>query len=90
MNYEPKIAKSDLIHGEYYAGRCRNSRIARWDATTEHFVYWRTKFNSTFLEKIRHPADEQYYDVFVVDSVCTPEREIPLDSDKGLNDEGID
>lgn len=67
MDYTPKIAKKDLVHGVYYKGRCRNATIARWDGEREVFVHWRKKFNNTFLETIKHPEDEQHFDVFVVE-----------------------
>ncbi len=78
-NYDPKIAKKDLIDGAYYKGTCRNAEIARWDGKKQHFVHWRTKFGQTFLEEIKHPEDEQYYDVFVVEGIIEkPTKEIPL------------
>ena len=77
--YMPKIAKADLVHGEYYRGRCRNASIARWNAETQRFVHWRTKWHNTFTEEICHPDDEQYFDVFVVEAPCEPEKEIPFD-----------
>lgn len=58
------IAKKDLEHGAYYRGRCRNAEYARWNANTNFFVHWRYKFGTTFLEEIRHPDDEHFYDVF--------------------------
>jgi hypothetical protein len=42
-------------------------------------VHWRSKFGSTFLEEIKHPEDEQDFDVFVVESKTeNPTKEIPL------------
>lgn len=80
MDYTPKIAKADLEHGAYYKGRCRNASEARWNSERQCFVHWRTKFNSTFLEEIKHPEDDKYFDVFVVnEKIEKPEREIPLD-----------
>ena len=79
MDYTPKIAKKDLVHGAYYKGRCRNANEARWNAERECFIHWRTKFNTTFLEEIKHPEDEKTFDVFVVESECAvPQKEIPL------------
>ena len=77
--YIPKIAKADLMHGEYYRGRCRNASIARWNAETQRFVHWRHKCGFVFTEEICHPDDEQYFDVFVVEARCEPEKEIPFD-----------
>ncbi len=56
------ISKADLIPGAYYAGICRNAQIARWDG--EMFIHWRRKFSSVFLESIKHPDDEPFFDVF--------------------------
>ncbi len=79
-NYTSKIAKSELEHGAYYAGRCRNASVARWDADKQKFLHWRTKFNETFLEEICHPEDDTMFDVFVVESkIDSPVKEIPLD-----------
>lgn len=77
--YQPKIAKQDLVHGAYYEGRCRNATVARWNAERECFVHWRTKFGQRFIEEIRHPEDDQHYDVFVVERVLdNPDQEIPF------------
>lgn len=78
MDYTPKIAKKDLKHGQYYKGRCRNASIARWNGERGMFIHWRTKFGTKFLEEIRHPEDEQVYDVFVVEEECEPVEEIPF------------
>src|SRR5271154_6091772 len=46
------LPKEALRHGVYYYGRCRNARIARWDAVRQVFVHWRKKFSDVFLEEI--------------------------------------
>ena len=74
MEYKSKINKSDLEHGVYYSGHCRNASEARWDATIQRFIYWRSKFGELFLEEICHPEDDQIYDVFVVES----KKEVPI------------
>ena len=72
--------KSDLVHGEYYSGQCRNATVARWNAEHQCFIHWRTKFGFTFLETIKHPDDDQVYDVFLVEKrIDPPEKEIPLE-----------
>ena len=71
-----KVARKDLVHGVYYYGSCRNAEVARWDAEKGVFVHWRTKFGQTFKEEIRHPEDEQNFDVFIV--------EYELDDDDGI------
>lgn len=74
------IAKADLVHGAYYSGRCRNATVARWNADRQVFVHWRTKFGQVFTEEIKHPDDEQRYDVFEAEAViAVPEKEIPFD-----------
>ena len=81
MNNEPTvfIAKKDLIDGEYYLGSCRNASVARWNSKDELFYHWRTKFGSKFIETIKHPDDEQKYDVFFPFTVAIEYKEIPLD-----------
>lgn len=74
------IPKSDLEHGAYYAGRCRNASIARWNADNERFYHWRHKFGWNYVETIRHYDDKTLFDVFrpthKLDTVETP---IPMD-----------
>lgn len=77
--YEPKIKKEDLEHGAYYKGECRNATEARWNGEKQCFVHWRQKFTMIFLEEIKCPEDEKYYDVFVTENKLeTPTKEIPL------------
>lgn len=79
MDYTPKIKKEDLVHGEYYYGRCRNANIARWHEPLNRFIYWRTKFGQTFLEEICCPEDDKHFDVFVAEHIAgDPEKEIPF------------
>jgi len=78
-DYTPKIEKADLVHGAYYYGRCRNASIARWNAETERFVYWRNKFGHVFVEEICHPEDDKVFDVFVVEKeIDPPVKKIPF------------
>jgi len=80
-DYTPKIAKKDLKHGVYYAGDCRNTEIARWNAEDENFYHWRYKFGDCFIETIKHPEDDDRYDVFIVERELDPtevDTEIPL------------
>ena len=75
-----KVPKSELVHGAYYIGHCRNSEIARWNAITSRFVYRRHTFGHEFLEEIHHSEDYCGYDVFIVESLLehAPEQEIYL------------
>ena len=78
--YDPVIPKQDLVIGEYYYGRCRNAKVARWDG--QQFVYWRTKFKYVFKETIKCPEDDSVWDVFVAERVALPEeitKEITLE-----------
>ena len=81
--YDPIIPKQDLVAGEYYYGRCRNAKVARWDG--EQFFYWRTKFNCVFKESIKCPEDDSIFDVFVAERVALKEeitKEILLETDQ--------
>ena len=77
------IPKRELIAGAYYRGHCRNADIARWDAATQQFYYTRYKFGDTFVEAIRHPEDDDGYDLFMprarVDAAACEEIVIPED-----------
>lgn len=71
------IVLADLEVGAYYAGRCRNASVARWNGRV--FVYWRHKFGETFAEEINHFEDDNGYDLFKPDAkIDQPEKEIPL------------
>jgi len=58
------IKKEDLEGWAYYLGNCRNANIAMWIPDEEHFIHFRTKFGSTFAETIKHPEDDEVWDVF--------------------------
>ena len=81
MDYIPKIAKQDLVHGEYYTGRCRNATVARWNAETQLFYHWRHKFGIKFVDEIKCPEDEPEYDVFVTHAVADAYETIPFPVD---------
>lgn len=49
--------------GKTYIGECRNASEAVW--LGDKFEYIRTKFGSTFPEKINHFQNDDGYDVFV-------------------------
>jgi hypothetical protein len=64
--YEPVIIpKQFLVDKNYYAGKCRNAVIARWDAATNQFYHWRTKFGKTFIETIEYWDPEGRFDQFI-------------------------
>ena len=67
------IPKKDLVSGRSYIGSCRNANIAEWDGKKQVFYYLRTKFGDTFAESIKHPEDDDGYDIFV------PVEEIKVD-----------
>ena len=70
------IAKKDLEHNKRYAGRCRNSRTAYWDAEIEKFKYIRSKFGMCFIDEIEHPEDDRGFDLFI------PSRVIGIKEDE--------
>lgn len=73
------LNKNELEHGKYYNGKCRNANIARWNGDEGVFYHWRTKFESVFIETIKHPEDDDIYDVFIPESICLePPKEIPF------------
>lgn len=59
------IAKENLEHNQVYVGWCRNTTEARWDQVRNVFMYRRTKFGASFEEDIRHPENDDGFDVFV-------------------------
>ena len=67
------IPKDKLEDGKYYLGRCRNAKVAQWNANKEGqfknkgvFTHMRTKFYSVYPEDINHFQDDNgYYDVFI-------------------------
>ena len=63
--YASLIPKVELIDGQWYAGDCRNASKARWDSKRNVFVYIRHKFGHSFDETIRHPEDDDGYDLFL-------------------------
>ena len=76
----PILSKEQLVDGTYYIGRCRNATIARWSAARGCFFHWRQKFDRIFVEEIKHPIDEEHYDVFrVVRELTDVKFEIPFD-----------
>lgn len=80
--YDPVIPKSELEHGTYYEGRCRNASVARWDSVLELFTYWRFKFGSRFVETIQCPEDDTVFDVFIAEKKIDYGTEvIPLASE---------
>lgn len=58
------MRKSQLTDKHYYVGSCRNASIAIWDEANQCFWYMRTKWGSSFSESIRHPEDDDGYDIF--------------------------
>lgn len=77
----PVLPKTELVDGAYYVGRCRNATISRWSATHGSFFHWRVKFSRIYVEEIKHPIDEHYFDVFrVVRPLLNPKFEIPFDT----------
>jgi len=59
------IAKKDLKDMVCYSGKCRNAYVAEWHEKENCFIHLRTKFGSTFAEKINHPEDDNGFDTFI-------------------------
>lgn len=87
--FDKRIPKEKLVDGQWYAGRCRNSDEARWNAAKQRFEYVRVKFDMRFIEEISAPEDETRYDVFYaaqaiqpseVKRMITPEGKVEVSS----------
>jgi hypothetical protein len=52
-----------LVVGHYYAGKCRNANIAKWDG--KMFFHWRHKFGCTFIEDIEYWDVDGHFDGFL-------------------------
>lgn len=63
--YPVIIPKERLVDENYYAGLCRNARIARWNASAGHFTHWRNKFGRVFLEDIDYFTPDGQWDEFI-------------------------
>lgn len=83
--YDPVIPKSQLVHGRYYFGSCRNASVARWNAEHGRFYHWRYKFGYWFIESISCPEDDSVYDVFIAEKETEPDREIPFPDELELD-----
>lgn len=57
------IRKECLKVGASYKGYCRNSNVAKWNG--ESFEYDRSKFGSVYTDTVKHPQDDDGFDVFV-------------------------
>jgi hypothetical protein len=77
----PPILAAPFINGAYYRGNCRNATIARYNAETNRFVYWRQKFGSVFAEDIGHRENDDGFDIFEPFAIVEdPPFEIPLEA----------
>lgn len=56
------IPKEELVIGQKYKGKCRNSSEAVWNGN--EFEYIRYKFGDSYTETICCPEDDDVYDVF--------------------------
>jgi hypothetical protein len=75
----PAVLAAPFVHGAYYRGTCRNASIARYNAETGKFVYWRQKFGSVFPEDICHAGNDDGFDLFEPYAIVEdPPFEIPL------------
>lgn len=58
------LPKDQLEPYAWYVGKCRNSIVAQWMPTRNHFIYIRHKFGSSFIEELPHPEDDAGFDCF--------------------------
>jgi hypothetical protein len=58
------LKKADLVDGKYYAGNCRHASVAQWNENQGCFYYMREKFGALLCESIKHPEDDDGYDLF--------------------------
>lgn len=65
IDYIGAIKKKDLIDNEDYIGVCRNAKVAKWNKKENCFYYIRNKFGKLFIEKIKHPEDDDGFDLFI-------------------------
>ena len=74
------IPKAHLTDGFYYAGKCRNANVARWNADDQQFYHWREKFGRTFVETIEYWDVNGTFDGFIplFDLGVDPPKAIPL------------
>lgn len=79
------MKKTEMEHGKYYTGHCRNATVARWHATDECFYHFRRKFGHTYVERIEHVDDvDGFWDVFTPEAKCEPtDPPIPFEAVNG-------
>lgn len=56
------IPKKNLVIGALYKGHCRDTQYATWDGT--QFYFSKFKFGAVRPEFIKHPEDDEVFDVF--------------------------
>lgn len=77
------LRKCDLEDGAYYRGYCRNATVALWSTRNDCFIYMRQKFERRFAEDIRHPEDDDGFDLFVpLEKTVPAESEIISEEDQ--------
>lgn len=78
------MKKTEMEHGKYYRGRCRNATVARWNGEEGRFYHFRRKFGFTYVECINHEDDFDGYDTFIVEAECEPtDPPIPFEAVNG-------
>lgn len=66
------LRKTELHHGYYYRGTCRNAEVARWHAGAQRFMYMHRDCGFWLSDAIPHVEDETRYDVFLAVEQTTP------------------
>lgn len=64
--YLPLIIKKEFLFDKhYYAGICRNTKIAKWNEKDQVFYYRRYKLGRSFIEDIEYWQEGAYFDQFI-------------------------
>jgi hypothetical protein len=84
------LTKEELEDGAYYVGHCRNASVARWNAEKQQFYHWREKWGIFSTETIKHPVDDEKFDVFLPHrKLEEPKFEIPFDETEFKGDKKL-
>jgi hypothetical protein len=82
------VLKMPFVDGAYYHGICRNARVARYVAATNHFIYMREKFGSVYPESIGHAENDDGFDLFQpYGTIENPPFDIPQRTDRSATGE---
>lgn len=69
------LRKKDLEDGAYYRGQARRTTVAMWSAKEDCFLYMRQKFSVRIVSRIRHPENDEGFDLFVPFEKIRPKKQ---------------